>query len=566
MISWMAQGNEPGRYKAAWALGLAILAGVSSAGEPNAQRVNHFVGAVGESIPIQVPPFHGIEPRLSLSYSSEARNGFAGMGWNLTGVSLIERGNGLYGFPTNEDTQIFTLDGQGVRPCPASSRYPSCATGGTHYTHQESYLRIKKISDVLWQVFAKDGTRTDFQPIYTELTLPTFRLGQTRVVDTHGNEVLYNWTVNAGGINGNTYPSSITYNGYTIEFFREARTDLQTRPGLTDVLRAGDRLKTVVVRRGSEKIRAYKLTYTTSAAGKSLLVSVQMHGKDVAVDGTGSITSGTALPAQTFSYQADTALASFTGDVAMSSAGPPAATASEPVVWIYRYNTITVGTGNTLQSLSDPGQYKYASGNRALASGTGHLEFTHTAGASRYLYIGQYGAAVAPSGEVSLIANGVYVAGPYPVSPGQLVRLQVATTGVVLIVNGVPKATHVVTTTYPMNVVGYIYGDDEQLRDVRISGSLVNAYSAACGVEPRHFGDFNGDGRKDSVCRNSSGTLSVTLATASGFANPTIWGIRATTSPAWATSTMTARTTSFSSAASGATPKSASPPAQTLAQ
>ena len=152
------------------------------------------------------------------------------------------------------------------------------------------------------------------------------------------------------------------------------------------------------------------------------------------------------------------------------------------------------------------------------------MEFTYTAGATRYLYIGQYAAAIASTGEVSLIANGVYVAGPYPVSPGQLVRLQIATSGVVLIVNGVPKATHSVTTTYPMNVVGYIYGDEEQLSDVRISGSLVNAYSAACGVEPRHFGDFNGDGRTDSVCRDASGTISVTLATASGFSNPTIWG------------------------------------------
>ena len=357
MIGGMAAANG-----AAWlrkglcTLGLAMLAAGSNAGEPNAQRVSHFVGAAGESIPIQVPPFHGIEPRLSLSYSSEARNGFAGMGWNLTGFSVIERGNGLYGFPTEEDTQVFTLDGQGVRPCPASSNYPSCATGGTHYTHQESYLRIKKVSDVLWQVFGKDGTRTDFEPVYNELTLPTFRLGQKRVVDTHGNEVLYNWVVNAGGINGNTYLSSIAYSEYNIQFFREARPDLQTRPGLTDVFRAGDRLKSVVVKQGNDNIRAYKLTYTTSATGKSLLASVQMYGKDVAVDVTGSITGGTALPAQTFSYQADAALASFTGDVTMSSSGPPAATASEPIVWIYRHNTVTVGTGNTLQSLSDPGQ------------------------------------------------------------------------------------------------------------------------------------------------------------------------------------------------------------------
>ena len=72
---------------------LLALAGSAWAGEPNSQRVNHFVGAAGESVPIQAPAFHGIEPRLALSYSSEARNGLSGMGWSLTGVSVIERAN-----------------------------------------------------------------------------------------------------------------------------------------------------------------------------------------------------------------------------------------------------------------------------------------------------------------------------------------------------------------------------------------------------------------------------------------------------------------------------------------
>jgi hypothetical protein len=317
--------NVFGRAICALGLTVAALAGPTWAGEPNAQRVSHFVGAAGESVSIQVPPFHGIEPKLGLSYSSEARNGFAGMGWSLTGVSMIERANGAYGFPQQNETDTFLLDGQPMLKCQPESWYPSCATGGTHYTLQESYLRIKQVSDVKWEVNGKDGTRTEFEPIHTVAGVPTLRLGQRKVVDTHGNEVIYNWDINAGA-NGNTYVSSITYNGYTIEFFREARPDVITHPGFTDVARQGERLKSIVLRRGAAPaglIRGYKLSYQTSATtGKSLLASVQMYGKSLSiVDGT--ITGGPSLPAQTFSYQTDGATGTLTGDVHIVAPNSP---------------------------------------------------------------------------------------------------------------------------------------------------------------------------------------------------------------------------------------------------
>ena len=259
--------------------GVLALASAAQATEPNAQRVNHFVGAAGESIGIQVPPFHGIEPRLGLSYSSEARNGFAGMGWNLGGFSMIERGVGDWGFVENS----FKLDGQVLMTCPAGSPYPSCAAGGTHYTNQESYLKIKNTPDVLWEVWGKDGTRTEFTPVYTPPGYTTpFRFGQSKVVDTHGNTVTYTWDVNVGGINGNAYPKKAQYegttgNGYKVELFRETRPDPLTGNGFTDISKQTERLKSIVVSLVSGvRIRAYKLGYTASVAtGKSLLTSVQ---------------------------------------------------------------------------------------------------------------------------------------------------------------------------------------------------------------------------------------------------------------------------------------------------
>lgn len=49
-------------------------------------------GAAVYDIPIQVPPGrNGMTPELSLTYSSRAGNGIAGMGWSLSGLSSIHR-------------------------------------------------------------------------------------------------------------------------------------------------------------------------------------------------------------------------------------------------------------------------------------------------------------------------------------------------------------------------------------------------------------------------------------------------------------------------------------------
>ena len=49
-------------------------------------------GAAAMSIPIEVAPGrHGMQPALSLDYSSRGGNGLAGMGWSLSGVSSIHR-------------------------------------------------------------------------------------------------------------------------------------------------------------------------------------------------------------------------------------------------------------------------------------------------------------------------------------------------------------------------------------------------------------------------------------------------------------------------------------------
>ena len=509
-----------------------LLVGRSAQGaEKNAYQVNSFVGSFSTGVPIAVPPYHGLEPRLSLSYTSEGHNGPVGMGWTLSGFSQIQGIREAAVNPASGWPAVLFLDGQELVACPAGSSYPSCASGGTHYTRHESYLKIVKVDNEHWTVYGKDGTQTKFTTLGATGDYP-WKFGQTQTVDTHGNTVNYTWWNPDGGV-GHAYPSTASYNGYAVEFLYETRPDVIYSPVRYGEPRvANRRLKTVKVRLTSGAlIRAYKLTYATSAqSGKSLLTSVQQFGKDATFDGTGSVTGGTSLPAQTFAYTADGSAATFGGDVTLSTTGPPATPAGtvENVVWT-NLRTAT-GDGNNLKAFAgDPEfpNWKTGSASRTLSVGSGYAEATFWPSAnSRFFYFGPVNAYIYPNSTgVSFYVPGVGYIGPYAVSGGQVIRITVTPTAVAFAVNGAQVASYSMTATYPVVLYAGIWGDNEVLHNVKLSGSLVNYFGVDCGGQPRFAGDFNGDGRQDFVCRNpSSGGLVVTLATATGFASPMIWG------------------------------------------
>jgi hypothetical protein len=262
-------------------------------------------GSLVHTIPIEVPAFHGIEPRLGLAYSSRAGNGFVGTGWRLTGFSVIERTRTGRGNPRFTSTDVFVLDGQKLLPCAEAAASPGCAAGGTHATKQETYLRIRFDATAnSWTIWATNGVTTVFEPVL-DAARGTLRWGQSRVINPSGNEVSFAWESR----DGEGYPARVTYGPYEVRLVRDPdpRPDVMIQAsGAGGLARMRYRLGSIVVARGSAPIRAYRLGYGRSAeTGHSLLREVQLFGHDVQIDGEGRIApaGGTSLPSQTFRYQ-----------------------------------------------------------------------------------------------------------------------------------------------------------------------------------------------------------------------------------------------------------------------
>ncbi|SCL29481.1 RHS repeat-associated core domain-containing protein [Micromonospora pallida] len=267
-------------------------------------------GAFTDVIRIEVPEFRTITPQLALRYKSSAGNGWAGVGWDLAGVNVIERVAPGRGAPRYDTSDLHVVDGEEIIACPAGTGSPGCLAGGTHTTRNESYLKVTLTgtgADSRWTVVAKDGTRRVYAPVLQAGTGLVVRWGLSQVVDTLGNTVTYTWRSDLFECCWEAL-DSVAYNGTTVRFHYETRPDRERNAiGNGAFTTVHGRLKTIDLTVGGSRLRAYKLTYTTSAAtGRSLLAGVQQFGRDAVVDGSGSVASGTALPATRIAYQTGT--------------------------------------------------------------------------------------------------------------------------------------------------------------------------------------------------------------------------------------------------------------------
>jgi hypothetical protein len=268
-------------------------------------------GAFTTTYPIDVPPFHGIEPHLALRYTSSEEIDQLGVGWTLDGISQIERSAPHYGSPIYGNSDIFRLDGAELVRCASGMVSASCGAGANFTTRVESYRKVtRNNADNSWTVIDPDGTQYHYLPVAnwsgdkTSVVAVDFRFLLSTVTDPHGNSVAYSYSC-TDAPNCSIY--SISYNGTVIRFYWESRPDPVTYATGQILGQWSRRLHSIEVRVSGSTRRAYAISYTvpgiSSGTARSLVASIQEYGTDAAIDSDGTITGGTALPPAQYLYQ-----------------------------------------------------------------------------------------------------------------------------------------------------------------------------------------------------------------------------------------------------------------------
>lgn len=164
--------------------------------------VDRFNGQFNHELPIEVPPFHGLEPELALRYGSDLTNGWVGQGWRLSGLSSIVRLGAHRGAPRYDSSDVWALDGQELVPCVSGSLSPSCTSGGTHSTKLESGQRISyDVATDAWTVTTANGVRSTYAATQRPtLTPKSCALAPTQSCTSSTTAPTFAGSVVAGGL------------------------------------------------------------------------------------------------------------------------------------------------------------------------------------------------------------------------------------------------------------------------------------------------------------------------------------------------------------------------------
>ncbi|MDP2030516.1 MAG: SpvB/TcaC N-terminal domain-containing protein [Thiobacillus sp.] len=243
-------------------------------------------GAATYTIPIAVPPgTGGIEPKLSLAYNSQGGNGLLGMGWSLSGLSVIHRcprtvaQDGVLGGVNYDANDRYCLDGQ--RLVAISGTYGG---NGTEYrTEIESYSRIVSYGSQgsgpsYWKVWTKSGQIIEFgntndSRIEAQGKTEVMLWSLNKLSDTVSNTLTVSYIED--NANGQFYPDRIDYTGNAnagVAPYNSVRFVYETRPDVTPMYQAGSLSKTTVrltnvqVYAGTTQSRDYRLVYGQSSS------------------------------------------------------------------------------------------------------------------------------------------------------------------------------------------------------------------------------------------------------------------------------------------------------------
>ena len=253
-------------------------------------------GAATYEIPIEVPPgTAGVEPKLSLTYSSNGGNGLLGVGWALSGLSQISRcartvaTDGQHSGVNYDANDRFCLNGD--RLVAISGTY---GADGTEYrTQSEGFSRIISHGTAgngpaSFTVWTKAGLKMAFGATADsrieaqgKTTVRLWALSQ--VTDTAGNYMTVTYTEEP--VDGSYRPHRIDYTGNaaqnlqpyaSVRFVYEARLDMPRIFGGGAVVQQKQRLAGIESYLGSVLVAKDELSFSVSSMHQvSLLKTIQ---------------------------------------------------------------------------------------------------------------------------------------------------------------------------------------------------------------------------------------------------------------------------------------------------
>jgi hypothetical protein len=558
------------RLLLAWVIGSVVSQ--AHAGAPMVTPSTFSVtpqGAAAYEVPIRVAPgIAGVEPKLSFAYNSQGSNGIMGMGWSLTGLSMITRcprtiaQDGVHGTVDFSANDRFCLDGKRLKlfnPSnnPALPYWSAPAAGGyvEYRTEIASFSRIRAygtagLSGPAWfQVYMKSGEIIEYgNTADSQITgsghFTPLMWAVNKVSDRYSNYMTFSYKQTPGYVE--FYPTAINYTGNTNASQgpnQQVVFNYENRPG-TDIIRGygptgipvltGQQLASVQVVAGTLLVRQYNLTYTTSSvSGRSTLQSLnECSPATPTVYNPGLVQGGLCRPLLSFTWPNGTGMLTPDGPNNAGSVGGWAPTR----VSDYVADINGDGKGDLIRLWFDGTTTDPAYAQVTLSTGSSFtVASNNTVGPWGVLYT-QSGSGCPPISGCSVVNGFVNLFGDVNGDgKADLVRINNTTTqynAQLMLSNG----TGFNGATYNGLISSYVFADAlPTYYDSPQGGGIGYSYQQTSIPFVPLLQDISGDGRADLVLVGMAGggssVLVTALSTGSTFAAPTTSGTGAASTP-----------------------------------
>lgn len=252
---------------------------------PGTLNVGDLGGAI-YTIPIQLPPGIGdMTPDLAVTYNNQAENGLLGWGWNLSGLSSIERTgktkyhDGVIGDVKYNTEDRFVLDGKRLM---LNNSVPYGGDGATYRTEIDemskvvSHTRVYDYGPDCFVVYKADGTIWEYGNSSDSYVYPQNVTGTAaswlvnKISDRDGNTIVFHYDNIYE--EGESYINHIEYtlnekqgvkSMYDVVFCYENRDDVECTYVYENLIQKKRLLKNIVVKDKSsgQELLCYSFDY-----------------------------------------------------------------------------------------------------------------------------------------------------------------------------------------------------------------------------------------------------------------------------------------------------------------